>query len=154
MYREIEMTKLFGSALPVLPCGCANLRRATRIVTRMYNQELRETGLELTQFTLLMALDLTGEITQGNLGELLALDTTTLTRMLRLMTKRRWIGVKAGEDRRQRLLCLTRSGRQKLQEAWPHWERAQNRLRKSSGEAVWKEIEGLTGRVAGAALMA
>jgi DNA-binding MarR family transcriptional regulator len=148
------MTTPLGSALPVLPCACANLRRTTRIVTRMYNQELRETGLELTQFTLLMALDLTGEITQGNLGELLALDTTTLTRMLRLMTKRRWIGVKAGEDRRQRLLRLTPSGRQKLQEAWPHWERAQNRLRRSSGEPAWKQIEGLLAEVAGAALRA
>jgi hypothetical protein len=29
----------------------------------MYNQELRATGLELTQFTLLMALNLTGETT-------------------------------------------------------------------------------------------
>src|SRR5713101_2734368 len=72
-----QMTTSLGSALPLLPCACANLRRATRIVTRMYNQELRETGLELTQFTLLMALNLTGEITQGNLGELLALDTTS-----------------------------------------------------------------------------
>jgi len=73
----------------------------------MYNQELRTTGLELTQFTLLMALSITGEITQGGLGKLLALDTTTLTRMLRLLTKRGWIGVKAGDDRRLRLLRLT-----------------------------------------------
>ncbi len=148
------MTTPHGTALPLLPCACANLRRAARIVTRMYNQELRETGLELTQFTLLMALSLTGEITQGNLGELLALDTTSLTRMLRLMTKRRLIGVKAGDDRRQRLLRLTPSGRQKLQESWPHWERAQNRLRGSLGEPNWSQIGGLLGEVAGAALRA
>jgi hypothetical protein len=49
----------------------------------MYNRELRSTGLELTQFTLLMALNLAGEITQGNLGKLLALDSTSLTRDLR-----------------------------------------------------------------------
>ena len=70
----------------------------------MYNQELRTTGLELTQFTLLMALNITGEITQGGVGKLLALDTTTLTRMLRLLTTRGWIEEKAGDDRRQRLL--------------------------------------------------
>jgi DNA-binding MarR family transcriptional regulator len=67
---------------PVLPCACANLRRAARAVTRMYNRELQPSGLELTQVTLLMALDRTGEITQGNLGKLLALDSTSLTRML------------------------------------------------------------------------
>jgi DNA-binding MarR family transcriptional regulator len=126
--------------LPLLPCACANLRRTARAVTKMYNQELRDTGLELTQFTLLMALNLTGEITQGNLGKLLALDTTSLTRMLRLLIKRGWIGVKAGEDRRQRLLRLTPSGQQKLDESQPDWERAQKRLRQGLGEASWTQI--------------
>jgi DNA-binding MarR family transcriptional regulator len=133
--------------LPVLPCACANLRRTARAVTRMYNRELRATGLELTQFTLLMALNLTGETTQGDLGKLLALDTTSLTRMLRLLTKRGWIGVKAGEDRRQRLLRLTPSGRQKLQRSRPHWERAQKRLKRSLGEPSWSQMGGLLAEV-------
>src|SRR5882724_4353225 len=132
VYTCIVKTKrktYLGTTLPVLPCACANLRRSARAVTRMYNQELRASGLELTQFTLLMALNLTGETTQGHLGKLLALDTTSLTRMLRLLTKRAWIGVKAGDDQRQRLLRLTPSGRKKLQQSQPHWERAQKRLR-------------------------
>ena len=133
--------------LPVLPCACANLRRSARAVTRMYNQELRATGLEQTQFTLLMALDLTGETTQGNLGKLLALDTTSLTRMLKLLTKRGWIGVKAGDDRRQRLLRLTSSGQQKLQQSQPHWERAQRRLQRGLGEHSWTHLGGLLAEV-------
>jgi len=138
----------FDKTLPLLPCACANLRRTARAVTKMYNHELRDTGLELTQFTLLMALNLTGEITQGNLGKLLALDTTSLTRMLRLLIKRGWIGVKAGEDRRQRLLRLTPSGQQKLDESQPDWERAQKRLRQSLGEARWTQIGVLLADVA------
>ena len=89
-------------SLPVLPCARANLRRAARAVTRMYDRELRETGLEPTQYSLLMALNLKGEITQGELGTLLALDTTTLTRMLRPLTHRGWIGERPGKDRRRR----------------------------------------------------
>jgi len=135
------------TTLPVLPCACANLRRTARAVTRMYNQELRATGLELTQFTLLMTLHLTGETTQGNLGKLLALDTTSLTRMLRLLTKRGWIGAKAGDDRRQRLLRLTSSGRQKLQRSQPHWDRAQRRLQRGLGEATWSQMGGLLAEV-------
>jgi DNA-binding MarR family transcriptional regulator len=114
----------------------------------MYNQELQTTGLEQTQFTLLMALNITGEITQGGLGKLLALDTTTLTRMLRLLTKRGWIGAKAGDDRRQRLLWLTPSGRQKLQQCQPHWERAQRRLQRGLGEPAWSQMGGLLAEVA------
>jgi DNA-binding MarR family transcriptional regulator len=147
---KIEMQAQVGTTLPVLPCACANLRRTARAVTRMYNQELLATGLELTQFTLLMALNITGETTQGNLGKLLALDTTTLTRMLRLLTKHGWIGVKAGDDRRQRLLRLTPSGRQKLQQSRPHWESAQNRLKRGMGEPSWSQMGGLLAEVAGA----
>jgi DNA-binding MarR family transcriptional regulator len=126
--------------LPVLPCACANLRRAARAVTRMYNQELRSCGLELTQFTLLMALSLTGETTQGNLGRSLALDTTSLTRMLRLLAKRGWIAGKPGEDRRQRLLRLTASGRQKLRVSRPYWERAQRRFQRDLGARRWVQL--------------
>ncbi len=128
------------ATLPILPCACANLRRTARAVTRIYNQELRTTGLEITQFTLLMALDTTGEITQGELGRLLALDTTTLTRTLRILKGCGWIGAKAGDDRRQRLLDITPSGRQKLQESLPHWERAQESLQNGLGEPTWSQM--------------
>ena len=134
-------------ALPVLPCACANLRRAARAVTRVYNRELRPTGLELTQVTLLMALEMTGETTQGKLGKVLALDSTSLTRMLRLLIERRWISEKRGSDRRQRLLRLTPSGEEKLRKAWPYWERAQLRLRKGMGEQTWSQMGPLLAEV-------
>lgn len=142
------MTTQAEGTLPVLPCACANLRRTARAVTRMYNHELRATGLELTQFTLLMALGITGESTQGNLGKLLALDTTSLTRMLRLLTKREWISVRRGDDRRQRLLRLTPSGREKLEQSQPHWERAQRRLQRGLGEPSWSQMGGLLAEIA------
>src|SRR5882762_3786348 len=56
-------------ALPVLPCACANLRRAARAVTRMYNQELRASGLELTQFTLTL-VDGGGRRPRSSFGKL------------------------------------------------------------------------------------
>src|SRR5271156_1768230 len=117
--------------LPQLPCACANLRRAARAATRMYNQELRSSELELTQFTLLMTLDLAGEITQKNLGELLALDSTTLTRTLSFLVERGWIASKPGEDRREKLIALTPAGRRKFKQTQPDWERAQKKLRAS-----------------------
>jgi DNA-binding MarR family transcriptional regulator len=64
-----------------------------------YSQALRPSGIEITQFTLLMALNLTGEASQGEVGELLALDSTTLTRTLSFLKKRRWIRAREGDDR-------------------------------------------------------
>jgi len=132
---------------PLLPCTCANLRRAARAVTRLYNRQLRPTGIEITQFTLLMALDRTGEITQGKLGKVLALDSTTLTRMLELLKKRGWIQEKEGDDRRFRLIRLTGAGRGKLRQSLPRWKVAQDRLQGALGEQTMDGLGRLLLRV-------
>src|SRR5204863_295841 len=53
-----------ADALFQLPCACQNLRRLTRIVTRIYDRELRKAGIEITQFGLLTALAIAGEANQ------------------------------------------------------------------------------------------
>jgi DNA-binding MarR family transcriptional regulator len=140
----------FGKTLPQLPCACANLRRAARAVTRLYNGELLPHGIEVTQFTLLMALDLAGEISQGRLGKLLALDSTTLTRMLELLKRRGWIQEKQGEDRRFRMIRLTAAGRVKFQQSMPHWKRAQDRMQRAIGEATVGRLDELLAQVTAA----
>ncbi len=138
--------------LPLLPCACANLRRATRAVTRFYNRELRPEAIEITQFTLLMALDLVGETSQGKLGQLLALDSTTLTRMLDLLRKRGWVETTEGIDRRFRIFRLTREGQRKFRHASRRWRTAQERLRTALGEDTMAELQGLLTRVASASV--
>lgn len=131
------------AGLPVLPCACANLRRAARAVTRLYNQALRPAGIGITQFTLLMALGLTDEISQGQLAELLALDSTTLTRVLSLVGKRRWVQIREGKDRRHRLVSLTAAGREKLRQSTPRWTQAQENLQKAVGRDTFVQLGGL-----------
>src|SRR5437667_11867038 len=82
-YYMPEALKQNRLTLSALPCACANLRRAARAVTRLYNRELHSDGIEITQFTLMMALKHVGESAQGELGEIRALDSTSLTRMLK-----------------------------------------------------------------------
>jgi|SRR5690242_2265677 len=147
-------TKPIGKRRPVplLPCTCASLRRAARAVTRFYNGELQRDGIEVTQFTLLMALNETGAIPQGELGRLLALDSTTLTRMLDLMKRRGWVQAKEGDDRRLRIFTLTPAGRAKYIHGLPHWKRAQDRLRTALGEKAASQLSGLLADVTGVAL--
>jgi DNA-binding MarR family transcriptional regulator len=138
-----EINAEFRGSLPLLPCACANLRRAARAVTRLYNQELRPEGIEITQLTLLMALDMVGETSQGKLGEILALDSTTLTRMLDLLKKRGWVQAKEGDDRRLRIFRMTKAGREKLQQSRNRWKRAQERLQTALGEKTLGQLSGL-----------
>jgi DNA-binding MarR family transcriptional regulator len=131
-----------------LPCACANLRRAARAVSRIYARELHSDSLEVTQFTLLLTLQHHREISQAELGRILALDSTTLTRTLRLLLNPGWIEAKSGEDRRLRLLRLTPGGREKLRQAMPHWKRAQRRLRGALGQPAWDQLAELLTQVA------
>lgn len=139
------------AALPALPCSCASLRRAARAVTQLYDEELRPLGLRATQFTLLQTLATTGEISQGGLGRVLALDSTTLTRTLNPLHQQGWIAARPGTDRRERYYSLTDEGRTVLAEATPRWERAQERLRSSFGESQWGTLQQLLDQAALAA---
>jgi DNA-binding MarR family transcriptional regulator len=135
------------SALPDLRCACANLRRAARVVSRIYGRELRSQHIEITQFTILMTLERTGQISQGKLGRVLALDSTTLTRTLALLRKRGWIREKEGDDRRFRMIELTSAGRTKVNQGLPHWKRAQDRLQGLLGESTMNQLGELLARI-------
>src|SRR6202166_735641 len=113
---------LFGmsqSPLPVLPCMCGSFRRTSRALTQLYETALRPLGLRATQFTILQVLALAGEVSQGQLGEMLAMDSTSLTRTLGIMVRQGWITARRGKDRRERRLGLANSGERQLQNALP-----------------------------------
>jgi DNA-binding MarR family transcriptional regulator len=57
----------------------------------------------------------------GHLG----LERTTFTRNLRLLQRNGLVEVQRGEDARERLLSLSSAGERALQDAIPHWQRAQ-----------------------------
>ena len=143
-----------AAALFDLPCACQNLRRVTRVVTRIYDRELRKAGLEITQFGLLTALALIDEATQKRLSAGFAMDSTTLTRTLGLLLKQGWVRVRRGNDRRERLFRLTLSGKRQVAEAQLYWERAEQRLRKELGEAGWKSMRQTVSRITEAAMAA
>jgi DNA-binding MarR family transcriptional regulator len=144
----------FADALFELPCACQDLRRLTRVVTRIYDQELRRTGLEITQFGLLTALAKTGEANQKRLSAGFAMDSTTLTRTLRPLRNKGWVQVKRGKDRRERLFSLTRAGERQIAEAQPQWHRAEQRLRQELGDAGWQQMKETVARITEAAMAA
>lgn len=119
--------------LPRLPCASANLRRAARAVSQLYEEELRGSGLRGTQFSLLQALQIAGSLTQGELGEVLFIDSTTLSRTLRPLVKNGWIAERQGSDKRERVLSLSASGRKKVEQVIPRWQRAQRRFKRAVG---------------------
>jgi DNA-binding MarR family transcriptional regulator len=134
-----------------LSCACQNLRRLTRIVTRIYDQELRKADIEITQFGLLTALGIIGEANQKALSAGFAMDSTTLTRTLALLLRQGWIHVRPGKDRRERIFRLTEAGKRQIVAAQPHWEMAERRLRKTLRASGWKQMHATLAQVTNAA---
>lgn len=135
------------SPVPKLPCLCGSLRRTSRALTQWYENALRPLGLRATQFTILQALSLAGEVTQSELGEILSMDSTTLTRSLQIMSRKGWIAARRGKDRRERRLRLARAGETQFKRALPVWEKVQSRLRGRLGEQTWKNLLEITHQV-------
>src|SRR5919199_3046684 len=106
-------------------CACANLRKAARAVTQVFDEALAPSGLRVTQFTLLVTSRLSGESTINELAERMAMDRTTLSRNLKPLVRNGLLEVRPGEDGRTRLVRLTPAGKQALEEAYPFWQQAQ-----------------------------
>ena len=123
-------------------CACANLRRATRMVTQAYDAALRPVGLRATQFTMLSVLAKRGQIRQSKLAEILGMDGSTLTRNLRPLLKNEWIQIDREEDQRVRLISITKPGRQVLDDAVPLWRQVQSQFVKGLGDAQWSGFLG------------
>jgi DNA-binding MarR family transcriptional regulator len=134
-------------------CFCNALRRASRAVSRLYDEELRGVGLRTTQYSLLRAVARAAQVRQGDLSGLVSLDETTLTRTLRPLVDAGWIAVRSGDDRREKLITITAAGTAKLAEARPAWKRAQAQMQALLPEktrrnlmAVLTEVAHLTAR--------
>ena len=134
-------------SVPTLPCMCANFRRASRALTQLYDEALRPTGLRATQFTILQALERTGEVSQGKLGRILAIDSTTLTRTLDIMARHGWIAKQEGSDRRERRIRLAKAGETQLSRGLARWEKVQKQIRNKLGDESWKGLLRLTSEV-------
>lgn len=135
-----------GTLLQTTHCLCLAARRASRSITREFDQALRTHGLRATQFTLLAALGVAGPMAIGELAELLANDRTTITRNLALVEKRGLVSVRADEaDARSRVAAITAEGKALLQEAMPTWRKVQTELTDALGESAAAALRRLAG---------
>jgi DNA-binding MarR family transcriptional regulator len=137
--RKIDL-ELCGRAAET--CTARNLRKATRAISGLFEEEMRPSGLRISQFGLLVALALAEEATVSRLAGLLDLDRTTMTRNLAPLERRGLVVSAASDDARNRVLRLTEKGRDTLARALPIWARVQARIVRGLGDVRWKGLLG------------
>jgi DNA-binding MarR family transcriptional regulator len=143
---KLEVDPLQPAALV---CACANLRRAARALSRLYEEALAAVDLSSTQMTVIMFLGRRGPMPLSDLADALAMDRTSLYRALRPLDRRELVRIRATADRRAKEVLLTVDGERHLARAMPHWQRAQDRFIESFGSTAWDRLQrGLTRVVA------
>jgi DNA-binding MarR family transcriptional regulator len=120
-----------------IACECLlmRVRKLDRVLTGIYDAELRPFGLKATQTNLLVLVAKAGPIRRIEIGKRLRLDPSTLTRNLKIMLTNGWIKeVADGEDGRGFPVQITAQGRNLLNQIGPAWRKAQIRTEKFLGE--------------------
>ena len=104
-------------------CLCLHVQRAARALARRFDEALRPHGLTNGQFSLLMSLNRPEPPPMGPVADLLAMDRTTLTAMLKPLERRGLVEIAPDpKDRRGKRLKLTEAGRDNLIAALPVWQ--------------------------------
>lgn len=115
---------------PSKPQGCTNLklRQLMRRVSQLYDDEVGQTGLKGTQYSLLSHVVKLGPMRAVDLAAAMKLSTSTLSRNLQPLVAAGWLVVGPGADARSKLITATPSGQAKRAEAQQHWRVAQESL--------------------------
>lgn len=117
-------------------CICLHTRMAARAVTRAFNHALRETGLEVTEMTLLAALTKENAGSIAELAERLAFERTTLVRNLKALVGKGYVSAEPGGGRAVRHR-VTAAGEAALEAAMPIWRGLQDRFEACVDEPGW-----------------
>lgn len=128
-------------------CFCMHAQRAARALARRYDRVLRPFGLTNGQFSVLMALNRPGRAVIADLAKLLAMDRTTVTALLKPLSRRGLLEIEPDPaDRRARGLQLTAAGRAVLIAALPAWAAMQAEIDAalSEPEKLRRELRSLS----------
>jgi DNA-binding MarR family transcriptional regulator len=129
-------------------CVSFVLRRAARAVTRCFDDALRPAGLRSTQFTILIAVAKCQPISIGELAELVAMESTTMSRSIALLDSGGLVRVEGRAAGRRKLVTLTMHGARLLANAMPRWRATQKRILALGSGVEWSVLGSKLDRLA------
>ena len=107
-------------------CIGSRLRGLSRKVDSIYRKHLEGTDITENQLSVMMALYITGKIEQIEIGRILNLERSSLSRNLTRLIDQGLI-LKEGAVNRP-LISLSKKGIQKVDSVTPAWERAMDEV--------------------------
>ena len=116
-------------------CILMRARLISRVITAIYDEELRPFGIISPQFALLVVISEIEPATRAEIGRYHHQDRSTLTRNLKIILSEGWVEEIQGEGGgRARPIVVTKAGEELLRKGGPAWRVAQARTKALLGE--------------------
>jgi DNA-binding MarR family transcriptional regulator len=126
-------------------CLMTRARRISRVVTGLYEQELRPFGITPSQFSLLILIARFNGASRAEIGRANHQERSTSTRNLQLVLDQGWVEETVPEKGRSRPITISPAGRELLAKAMPAWRQAQEKARKMLGAEGTDALVDLSG---------
>lgn len=127
-------------AVPTLACVSYNLRKASRIVSKLYTREMRPAPVRGPQFSLMVMISRRQNPTISDLARDIGADRTTMTRNLEQLQKRGFIEITQGKNLRTKAVRIAPKGQAALERSIAYWQKAQNKVLKTLGQERWTRM--------------
>lgn len=114
-------------------CLAVRVRLLARTISNLYDQRLAPHGLTIAQANLIVAVGKVGVATPGQLGEILRLERSTVSRNLNLLIRNGLVRVVTEDAKGLREIELTAEGHGRIEALLPDWREAQAEARKILG---------------------
>ncbi|MGE5808489.1 MAG: MarR family winged helix-turn-helix transcriptional regulator [Nitrospirota bacterium] len=115
-------------------CIGVRVRILNRVITNIFDHALQPLDLKLTQGNILVMLSLYGGASPGDIGKVLLMEKSTVSRNLERMRKKGWIDVAGRDDGQAQVVSVTAKGRKLLEAAHVAWKKAQKEAIQLLGE--------------------
>jgi DNA-binding MarR family transcriptional regulator len=117
-------------------CGCFSLRKASRVVTQLFDEALQPHGIRATQLPVVVGAVALDCPSLSELAEYLVVSPSTLSRNIRPLERDGFIRIKH-HGHRTKLVLVTEKGHALLKDCIPVWQRAQNDFLRLIGDETW-----------------
>ena len=125
-------------------CIAFRVRLLSRVITKLYDHNLQELGITANQGTMLIVIARRGQMPRKEIGRILQMEKSTVSRNLERMLAQHWLEEKPHPDGTLQPLSLTAQGRAMLADVHRQWKISQQQARELLGADNFANIKNLT----------
>jgi DNA-binding MarR family transcriptional regulator len=128
-------------------CIGFRVRLLNRVITNIFDRALQPLGISLAQGNILMLLAIEEQTSPKDIGMVLMMDKSTVSRNLEGLRAKGWIAIASEGEYQPQLVSLTASGRSLIKKAHGAWQKAQKESSQLLGEDGIAAVHALHAKV-------